>query len=324
MGGNALKHTHGLESKRMNVEEYNHLKDFLTEHLDKIGIVYRHTVSYRNKIDFGDIDIVVSREDDSVDKIRHWLKSIDAPMTNEFTMQHTTNFLNTIINEYQVDFVIVEPEQVESATTYYSYNDIWNLLGKVIKTHDYKLGWQGLLYTYRNGNHYKEDIVLTYDLMEALSIMGLDVERYKLGFDDYNDMFDFVISCKAFDKSKFALENLNHRNRVRDKKRKTYNLFLSYINDNDYPEPIALTHPMLVFPHLNAEIKKRDDMFRDKNRAKEIINGHVISKITGLQNRDVKYVIEDIRNNYTVDDILKFTDDDVYRIIMDSKNKQVD
>ena len=76
---------------------------------------------------------------------------------------------------------------------------------------------------------YKKDIVLTYNLLTALEILGLDWERYKQGFNNYDEMFEYVTSCKAFDKSKFALENLNHRNRVRDRKRKTYNLFLQYI-----------------------------------------------------------------------------------------------
>lgn len=321
MGGNALKNTHNLDSKRMNLEEYEHVKEWVTNFLDDLGITYSHTKFYHTKTDFGDIDVVVSRGNDAVDKIRTNLLLAEMPMTSQMTMAENTDFLSTLYNEHQIDFIFVEPEQLLSASTYYSYNDIWNLLGKVIKTHEYKLGWQGLLYTYRDGNHYKKDIVLTYDLMEALEIMGLSVERYKQGFETHKDMFDYVISSKAFDASKFELKNLNHRNRVRDRKRKTYNMFLEYIDNKDFPEPIALEHPVNVYPHLQGIIDEMDNKFKDKKRAKEIINGNVICALTGLKNVDVKNVLETIRNRHTVDDILKFNPDDVRRIVLDTCNE---
>lgn len=315
MGGNALLYTHGLESKRMNQDQYDDLKKNVGLFLDNLGVVYRHVQSYHEKSDYGDLDIVVSRENDSVNSIRRYLGFANLPMTNELTMAENTSIVSTLVTHFQVDFIFVEPEELESAANYYSYNDIWNLLGKVIKTHDYKLGWQGLMYTYRNGSHYKEDIVLTRDLMVALKIMGLSVARYKMGFDTYEDMFDYVISCKAFDSSKFALENLNHRNRVRDKKRKTYNAFLTYIEGNSYPEPVPLEHPTVIFPFLVAEIKKRDDSFVDKNKAKSIINGEIIRNITGLDGTDIKRILHIFRAKYSVDEILLMNHDDVIKIV---------
>lgn len=315
MGGNALKETHGLESKRMNLIQYNDLKENVSKFLDNMDVNYRHVNSYHNKSDFGDLDVVVSRENNAVDLIRNYLRIGGLPMTDEFREPQNVDIVSTLVDQHQIDFIFVNPEQLESASTYYSYNDIWNLLGKVIKTHDYKLGWQGLLYTYRNGNHFKEDIVLTHDLMVALEVMGLSVERYKQGFDTYEDMFDFVITCKAFDASKFAFENLNHRNRVRDKKRKTYNLFLNYVEGKVYPEPEALIKPVDKFPFLADEIKKRDDSFIDKNKAKSIINGDIIRAITGKEGQDIKYILHTFRTMYSVDEILLMTHADVIKIV---------
>lgn len=315
MGGNALKETHGLESKRMNLIQYNDLKENVSKFLDNMNVNYRHVNSYHNKSDFGDLDVVVSRENNAVDLIRNYLRIGGLPMTDEFREPQNVDIVSTLVDEHQVDFIFVNPEQLESASTYYSYNDIWNLLGKVIKTHDYKLGWQGLLYTYRNGNHFKEDIVLTHDLMAALEVMGLSVERYKQGFDTYEDMFDFVISCKAFDASKFAFENLNHRNRVRDKKRKTYNLFLNYVEGKVYPEPVALIKPVDKFPLLADEIKKRDDSFIDKNKAKSIINGSIIREITGKEREAIKNILQTFRSTYSIDEILLMSPEDVNTIV---------
>lgn len=321
MGGNALLHTHGLESKRMNQDQYDDLKKNVGLFLDNLDVKYEHVEGYRNKTEHGDLDIVISKENDSVEKIRTYLKIGGLPMTNEFTMPENVAIISTLITEFQVDLMFVEPEQLQSAKNYYSYNDIWNLLGKVIKTHDYKLGWQGLLYTYRNGSHYKEDVVLTHDLMMALDVMGLSVEQYHQGFDSLEDMFDYVISCKAFDPSKFALENLNHRNRVRDRKRKTYNAFLTYIEGNSYPEPVELEHPTVVFPFLVDEIKKRDDSFVDKNKAKSIINGEIIRNITGLDGTDIKRILHKFRAKYSVDEILVMQPDEVNEIVIGLQNE---
>lgn len=317
MGGNALFETHGLESKRMNVQQYEHLKENVSKFLDNLDVDYRHVKAYHTKDSFGDLDIVVSRGKMSVTKIRQYLKIGNLPMTNELTMPKNVSGISTLVTGFQIDFIFVEPEELESAVTYYSYNDIWNLLGKVIKTWDYKLGWQGLLYTYRNGTHYKEDIVLTYDLYTALNILGLSVDRYLQGFDTHEDMFEYVISSKAFDPSKFALENLNHRNRVRDRKRQTYNLFLQYIEGKEYPKPQALIRPEDRFPHLVGEIKKRDDMFVDANNAKKIINGNIIRELTGLEDVKIKKVLETFRARFKVEDILVLSGDEVKNIVLD-------
>lgn len=321
MGGNALKYTHGLESVRMDLPTYEKMRDNVSKFLDELKVDYRHIKFYHNKTDFGDLDVIVSRANNSVDNIRNHLRMAGLPMTSQLTTPSHTSVVNTLINSHQVDFIFVEPEQLESATTYYSYNDIWNLLGKVIKTHEYKLGWQGLMYTYRHKKHYKEDIVLTTNLYVALEILGLDVERYKLGFDDYQDMFDYVISSPAFDPSKFELENLNHRNRVRDRKRKTYNMFLSYIDGKEYPKPKSLIAPTEKFPFLVDRINIREERFRRVDAAKEIINGGVIVELTGLFGVDVKRILEAIRSRYDVNSILKLSKVDVERIVLETRKE---
>lgn len=308
MGGNALVESHGIKSERMNKKVYTELENYIVSILTKLGVNFRTVKYYHEKDDFGDLDIVVSREDNAVSKIRKFFHEHNIKHTNEFREDQNVSIFSALFNgdRHQVDFMFVDKPELQSASEYYSYNDIWNLLGKIIKTYDYKLGWNGLLYTYRNGNHYKEDIVLTYNLLTALEILGLDWKRYQKGFKNYDEMFEYVTSCKAFDKSKFALENLNHRNRVRDRKRKTYNLFLQYIEDKDYGnDVIPLPHPTKVFPLLSAKIRSLDNKFKDKNRAKEIINGNIVRNVTGLDGKDINKILTTFRVRYDVDAILK-------------------
>ena len=75
-----------------------------------------------------------------------------------------------------------------------------------------------------------KEYCLSNNFEDILNILGLNTTVYKNGFDTYQEMFDFVISSPYFDKNLFLFENLNNKNRVRDKKRKTYNMFLEYLD----------------------------------------------------------------------------------------------
>ena len=190
MGGNALVESHGIKSERMDINTYTNLENHVIDILLSLNVDFRTVKYYHEKDDFGDLDIVVSRDYDSVAKIRKYFQENNIKHTNEFREDQNVSIFSALFNgdRHQVDFMFVDKPELESASEYYSYNDIWNLLGKIIKTYDYKLGWNGLLYTYRNGNHYKKDIVLTYNLLTALEILGLDWTRYKKGFKNYDEM----------------------------------------------------------------------------------------------------------------------------------------
>ncbi len=308
MGGNALVESHGIKSERMDKKVYTELENYIVSILTKLDVNFKTVKYYHEKDDFGDLDIVVSRSKDSVAKIRKFFHENNIKHTNEFREDQNVSIFSALFNgdKHQVDFMFVSQYELLSASEYYSYNDIWNLLGKIVKTYDYKLGWNGLLYTYRNGNHYKEDIVLTYDIKVALSILGLSITRYWQGFNNYDEMFEYVTSCKAFDKTKFALENLNHRNRVRDRKRKTYNLFLQYIEHKEFDhEIVPLPLPTEKFVGLQEKIDELDNKFKDKNRAKEIINGNIVRNVTGLDGKDINKILTTFRVRYDVNAILK-------------------
>ncbi|GAF99140.1 unnamed protein product, partial [marine sediment metagenome] len=59
-----------------------------------------------------------------------------------------------------------------------------------------------------------------------------DYEKYLEGFDEVEDIFQYVIDSKYFNPKIFEYEQLNHQNRTRNKKRKNYELFLQYVKDN--------------------------------------------------------------------------------------------
>jgi hypothetical protein len=76
-------------------------------------------------------------------------------------------------------------------------------------------------------------LLLSREPQAIFDFLGFDYSRYLQGFSELEDIFKFVIGSKYFDYHLFDLENLNTINRTRNRKRKTYNLFLAYLKDHN-------------------------------------------------------------------------------------------
>lgn len=113
-------------------------------------------------------------------------------------------------------------EDFQTCRDYYTYNDLGNLIGRVAHKMGMKFGHLGLLYPLRDGDHLIAELVVTRDTRQALEFMGYDFDRWNQGFDQLTDIFEFAASTPYFNPEAFTLENLNHRNRTRNRKRNTF------------------------------------------------------------------------------------------------------
>ena len=73
------------------------------------------------------------------------------------------NVVSIEFKNFQIDFIYVKPIEYECANNYFSYNDMGNLLGRVIKQLGFKLSFKGLRYAIRNEHTIVKDIVIDYD-----------------------------------------------------------------------------------------------------------------------------------------------------------------
>lgn len=277
MGGNAFN-AKGFESKRMTKDEYERVEKEICDILSLLDIEYLTIPYVREKETFGDIDIVVVKKCDK--NIKNILcENIDKfNLTSEFLIRNGDVISILYEEKYQIDLICTKEKDKNYHRNYLAYNDLGNLIGRTIKQFGYKHGHNGLFYVYREGNHYKEDILLTNDYFKALDILGLSIDKYNSGFDTFTDMFDYVTSSKYFDKTRFSLENLNNRNRVRDRKRKVYNDFIKYIENKPFDYEQAKS-PFEMFDWLESkclEIKEKRDKI---NALKSKINGNVIMRV---------------------------------------------
>lgn len=100
----------------------------------------------------------------------------------------------------------------------------------------------------------KTSIIVTKDFDKALKFLGFDVERFKQGFNNMNEVFEFVASSTFFNKDAFLFENRNHKARTRDKKRSNYIAALEYFkNKKDRKKQLSLSRMEKEFPNFKAE-----------------------------------------------------------------------
>ena len=311
MGGTAFA-KYDMISKRMNVEEFKQLKSEIYNVLEQINIEYLDIPYIKDKDTFGDIDILIV-ENEECTTIKTIYENLDKFGLTINEIIRNGDYVSIMYKGSQVDLIKTQPEYKYYHQSYLSHNDLGNLLGRTIKEAGFKHGHDGLFYTYRIGDKFKKEILLSRDHDVTLKILGLDPQKFKDGFDTLTDMFDFVISSPYFKPSRYQLSALNNRNRVRDRKRKNYNAFLKYI-EGMQNSVLKVPSPFDLFDHLQGEVDKIVDKHEKKIKLRSKFNGNLCMKLTDLRGEDLGKFIGKITEKYK--DILDKTDDEIKEIIL--------
>lgn len=281
MGGNALAK---YGARRYDKVEYRKLADFVMHELTLI--VPNHTLweipSYTNKTSFGDLDLLVYTLD-----AEHYL-AIRSNFGNQPYVRNG-DVMSILIEQLQVDIIPMPSRYMATARRYYSYNDLGNLMGKIFHVFGLKYGHKGLTLPVRVGTNMVEEIEICKTGRETFAFIGLDYANFVSGFDDLEDIYKYVYSSPYFSNDIFQYENLNHANRVRDKKRTTYHGFLEYIKVRPSRKYAFLEDRSLylrrIFDHFpRAEVRYNSaiERLKEAQGIKEIFSGKVISSVTGL------------------------------------------
>jgi len=215
MGGNALKNT---VISRMSLEDYNIIKEELRKVLsDHMEIEFLYDVP--NKSDFGDIDILVNYGLD--------LKKLVTELFSPKEMYKNGNVLSFAYlynaHYYQID--LINTRNFDSYKFYFSYGDLGNILGKIVKAYDLHFGIQGLFIEYSG-----KQVILSTDKKAICDYLGLDVSKWG-AFNTVEEIFDWIISSRVFNKNVFG--NLNQKDRRHVVNRKMYQDFVKYIEGVD-------------------------------------------------------------------------------------------
>lgn len=278
MGGLALSHT---GTRRYQKDEYNAL---VAEVLPKVKEAFKTkaevVVSYRNKESFGDMDILVLN-----DELKNAREVIETNF-NPTDIFKNGNVVSFDYKNFQIDLIFTIKENWETSKVFFAYNDLGNLMGKIFHRMDLSYGHKGLFYVYNEGNKVTQKIQVSKNMPKIFEFIGLSWEKFQEGFDDLEDIFEYVITSPLFNPEIFKMENLNSTDRRRNKRRKVFQEFLKYVKDiepkYEFEKDRTLYRPLIAdyFPESFLLEKIEDIIALRKKQAenREKFNGDLVMK----------------------------------------------
>ncbi len=224
MGGNALK---TVETRRCSREEFDTTSAELLNILKGVFIQVGIPAFYKNKKDFGDIDIVVS--------IEGWNGNMSTYILETFSPKeifHNGNCYSFDYKDLQIDIIVSKSNTYDTLLHYLNYNDLGNLIGRLAHGLGLKYGEKGLFYEHQFKGKNIGEVIVSKNQSKIYEFLGLDYKRYEEGFNELEDIFEFIATSKYFNWKMYQLDQLNKINRDRNKKRKSYVSFLEWIDKN--------------------------------------------------------------------------------------------
>lgn len=303
MGGNAIKISERVPKDRF----FKYTKEIIPKVIDAFQTEVHMVSGFHNKQDFGDLDLLV------LDIGYENRREIIEKHFNPDEINVNSHVISFNYNELQVDLIFTPIENWESSKIFFNWGDLGNFMGKLInnygKLRDHgfsmKYGFDGFKCKLLLDGKYK-NIYLSKDNRQVFEFLGLDFSQWELGFDEKEDMFDYIIGSKYFDYGSFQWENLNSINKDRNKRRPNYLLFLDYIEshkdsiDWDMGYEFYLNE---IKEFFGIDLLKEREIFQKKlDREKENkskFNGNLIMKMyPNLKGKELGIAINGFQNKF--------------------------
>ena len=171
MGGNALSQP-GI---RLEHRHYFALQDCLMEKLERNFPQSRWAIipAYRNKMDFGDMDILCANPPNS-DTVALILEAVETHSNGS-----VTSYGVPVGKLFQVDLIKVPERSFDFALRYFAFNDLGNLIGRVAHRQGLKFGHLGLRYVLRHPDQPERmirEIDVTQNWNRTLEFLGYNPE----------------------------------------------------------------------------------------------------------------------------------------------------
>ncbi|HHM5367312.1 TPA: hypothetical protein ACRNJF_002854 [Pseudomonas aeruginosa] len=304
MGGNALASFGATRCSR--VVAMHVLNDFQLRFAEITGHFRRSVrvepiAAYRHKPDFGDLDVLVdsrvfeSMSPQSVVEALSTSYGAALPWVKNGPVLSVGLPLPDDGQCLQLDLISTPAAEFDFSLSYFSWNDLGNLVGRVAHKMGLKFGHDGLWLPMRDGTNLHDELLVTREFGRALSFLGFDAERWKEGFDRLDDIYQFVASGERFNPDIYPLEHRNHAARVRDKKRPVYMGFLRWIEAQStlhrYPwqqdKSTYLPEIMAAFPALQGEYDRSLARLAKAKAIRACFSGEVVAEVTGLAGKSL-------------------------------------
>ncbi|MFW6226266.1 MAG: hypothetical protein ACOC3V_04855, partial [bacterium] len=297
-------------TERKTTDDFNRIASEIIPILEKDLETNLHLVkSYHGKETHGDMDILIKITHDFYNKgidIRDYIKNRFNP--NE--IHNNGGVYSFDYDHFQIDIIPIKESNWECSKGFFNYDPTGNLMGKSAHKFGLKYGFEGLVYPFRNFNgRLSRNIKISTDNRKIFEFLGYDYDKFINGFDTLKEIFDYVIEGKYFDHSIFLMENLNSIDKKRNKKRKTYQQFLEYIEENNIysnynfkknkSEYIEYINDYFPESNLIENIEKIKDKDTENKELHSKFNGKLIMSIyPELKGKELGDMITNFQKSY--------------------------
>lgn len=222
MGGNLF------HLPRMPRAEYLERERAVRACLDaRLGGAYRIPRYYGDKPDFGDMDVIVPSRPD-------WAE-LRAEIAADLGVTRVKSAGRVFSMDYrglQTDLFAVPAHSVETMYNYMSFNDLGNLLGRLLRPFGLKYGEEGLAYVFRRASdeRYKVDLPVTQDFGRVCAFAGLDYDAWIAGFDTLVSLYEWVIASPYFSVAPY-FDRLAGTMAQRARDRATIQTFIAFLRE---------------------------------------------------------------------------------------------
>ncbi|CUI07479.1 hypothetical protein BN2497_9735 [Janthinobacterium sp. CG23_2] len=313
MGGNAMKH---VGVTRQSAADYAAITAAAIDTLRALfpAIRCQPILAYGRKETFGDSDILI----ESTHLPPDWIEQVKAVFAPQDLIVNG-DVVSFDFRAMQIDLITTPADEMEFAASYYAFNDLGNLMGRIAHKMGLKYGHDGLWKLLRDNDQVFAEILITRDVARTFALLGYDHARYLQGFETLDDVFEFAASTPYFHRQIYLLDNRNAASRVRDAKRPSYTAFLAWIADKpeldrytwsawdggrSSPERDAerADWERRIFNDIFLEARPRYlkaiDEHDTHKRAKLVWNGTLVAAHTGYQGRELGEFMAACRANF--------------------------
>jgi hypothetical protein len=343
MGGRALQ-KYGIETERKDSKEFYEIASKIGIQLNyglglttsvPVEFVYSPSIQsqsvrcYRTKQDHGDLDVLIKVDQDFINNgvnLKEYIEEHFKPQV----VHSNGGVLSFDYENFQIDFIPIAESNWEVAQVYFSFDPLGNAMGKTFHKMNLSYGWDGLKFKYRNFNgRNSHDIEITKDPRKIFAFGGYDYDRYLKGFATIEEIFEFIIAGSYFDAEMFKMENLNHIDRKRNRKRGSYHAFLEYVEKNAPTQSYEFKDKPYYAPRINdffpeanffVTLENLDEKNAIDARLNEKFNGRlVMTWIPSLSGKSLglalNYFKLDLGENYQ-EIILESTEEQIKKRFM--------